>query len=206
MSGRTSRRRRSVDFDLDANLRQFDADINLRGADADLNLRGLDANGRVRLSRRSGAEAPVNLRQRRAWFSNDTDTPERFYRAMSETEYRRVTEARGLVLRKKGSRYLGVTQNRNYVESLTSRPRIAKNYPAVLEFEVQSGTAARLEALGAVHPSAIERFPNHPLFTSGTNAVQLKFERGGVLSYGLGSSQEGLTIFNDAILNITRIR
>jgi hypothetical protein len=74
--------RRSVDFDLDANLRQFDADINLRGADVDVNLRGtdidpytamfgsMDANGRVRTVRRSNAEAGISLLKRRAWYAS----------------------------------------------------------------------------------------------------------------------------------------
>jgi hypothetical protein len=87
--------RRSVDFDLDANLRQFDADINLRGMDldpslrgldADVNLRGaevdpytamrrsMDADGRVRTVRRGDAEAGASLRKIRSWYA-DYDGP-----------------------------------------------------------------------------------------------------------------------------------
>jgi hypothetical protein len=130
---------------------------------------------------------------------------EYLYRAMSEKEFARVIETGGLIRRESGSHHLGVTPDREYVESLISRKRGARDYAVIAEFEVEAGTTSRLIDLGATHESVASNFPSHPRFTSGMNAVQLKLEKGGVFSLGLGSSQEGLDIFNNAIISIRRL-
>ncbi len=150
-----------------------------------------------------------------AWKSVASETPpgaaataedagEWFYRAMSQKEFKRVTDAGGLVTRSEGNSYVGVTRSLQYALSLASRKGGSGKYPVVVGFQVQKGTARALQGLGATHPSAAGAFPGRPAFTTGSSAVQLKLEANGVLSYGLGSSSTGLTLFNNAITSFQR--
>jgi len=132
------------------------------------------------------------------------DDCERLYRAMTEDEYKSVLDNNGLAPRSRTRvSYLGVTETRAYPESLNIRH--PSEYPVIVAFDVETGTVAKLQDLGAVHISAWKTFPDKPLFEKGSNAVQIKYERDGVLGYGLGTSLEGLNIFNSAIKAIRRI-
>jgi len=130
---------------------------------------------------------------------------ESFVRAMSEAEFNSVMNNGGLLKRPSGGSELFVTQDLEYVMSLISRKGGGSRYPRVVEFRVQRGTANVLEGFGATHPSAADLFPDRPHFSTGSRAVQLKLERNGVLSYGLGYSDDGLAAFNRFIVEILEI-
>lgn len=51
--------------------------------------------------------------------------------------------------------------------------------------------------MGGTHISAQSMFPDLPSFKEGL--VEIKLEKNGVLSYGLGSSESGLDLFNNNI-------
>lgn len=127
-----------------------------------------------------------------------------FYRAMSEKECATVIAAQKLSRRERGSNNLAVTQDRAYAESLVDRRNGARKYPRVVEIETKEGTALALIAMGAAHNSAALLFPNNPAW-SDVFPVQLKLEKGGVLSYLL-YNDAGVAFFNSTIISIRTIR
>jgi len=88
------------------------------------------------------------------WVVHNVDECEFFYRAMSETEYKHVDRAGGLVKRPKGANELFITTSKDYVLSLVDRRSGQRKYPIAVEFEVEAGTLDQLIKLGATHNSA----------------------------------------------------
>lgn len=56
--------------------------------------------------------------------------------------------------------------------------------------------------MGGTHSSAQKAFPDLPSFETWSGLVEVKYERNQVESLGLGTSEEGLKIFNDNIKSI----
>ena len=127
------------------------------------------------------------------------------YRTMSEKEFAKVESTGGLSIRDKGSSELGITLESNYLEDLSTRKVIAKQYGAKVEFEVNDGTFEQLIEMGATHSSAAELYPHLPHFEKGMTVPQVKVERGGVVSILLGKSPHGVKLFNQNIVNIRRL-
>ena len=127
---------------------------------------------------------------------------EEFYRTMSEKEYAKLLENEALTKRDKGASELKVTQESGYVTNdLSQRTNQGKKYTQIVKFEVDEGTKIVLESIGAAHPSVAE----NPIYASlpavGTSEakgmVEIKYEKNQTLSYGLGSSEKGLALFNE---------
>lgn len=55
----------------------------------------------------------------------------------------------------------------NYLEDLSTRKVIGKQYGAKVEFEVDDGTFEQLIEMGATHSSAVELYPDLPRFKKG---------------------------------------
>lgn len=74
-----------------------------------------------------------------------------------------------------------------------------------MKFEVSEGTEKALKDNGATHNSTRNDYPELPHIDSpeGKGKVEIKYENGGALSYGLGKSEEGLKTFNDNIQSIS---
>ncbi|MBA3935992.1 MAG: RHS repeat-associated core domain-containing protein [Planctomycetes bacterium] len=123
---------------------------------------------------------------------------ETFRRAMGDSEVKKL-QATGGVSSQGSGNSLFITQDPAYPASLAARPSQAGKYTSLVEFTAQPGTAQRLIDAGGTHPSAASAFPANPPYAPGL--VQLKFEKGKVLSFGLGSSQMGIDIFNSSILS-----
>jgi RHS repeat-associated protein len=149
---------------------------------------------------------PLGLSATRGKSKKSGKDCEFFYRAMSEKEYERFVKNGGKLSRRdKGNSYLGISPEEQYGPSLGSRKGGKRKYPVVVRFEVEVGTMDKLIEMGATHPSASLDYPDHPPFTSGMDAPQLKQEKGGVFSIGLGSSPDAIDLFNDSIINYERI-
>ena len=129
---------------------------------------------------------------------------ESFYRAMSSKEYERLKENDyHLSKRHKGSSELKITDSEAYVVSdLSQRKGKKKEYAEILRFDVKEGTKAGLKSMGGVINGPIEDYENFPIFKNGM--VQIKQERGGVISFGLGTSPKGLSFFNEQIKSVFR--
>ncbi|MEY8746875.1 RHS repeat-associated core domain-containing protein [Bacillales bacterium AN1005] len=128
---------------------------------------------------------------------------ELFYRTMSEKEYTRLVDNLGrLSKREKGSSELKITDDINYIlNDISRRKKLNKDYTRFVEFEVESGTKGMLLKIGGTHISASDDYPNLPPFKPNSGLIEVKKERAGVLSFGLGTSSEGLELFNSKILN-----
>ena len=92
----------------------------------------------------------------------------------------------------------------NYLEDLSTRKVIAKQYETKVEFEVNDGTFEQLIEMGATHSSAAKLYPHLPRFEKGMTVPQVKVERGGVVSILLGKSPDGVKLFNQNIINIQK--
>lgn len=137
----------------------------------------------------------------------DEDT-EKFYRTMSEKEYQKLVMNKGkLTKREKGSSELKVTMDPYYVlGDLSQRRKQKKKYTRTVEFEVKAGTSVKLLAMGGTHESARDEFPMLPPFRPGSGQVEIKYEKNKVLSFGLGSSEPGLMLFNESIVSWREIK
>jgi hypothetical protein len=138
-------------------------------------------------------------------FSVWAHNAERFYRAMSEKEFDKVTASGKLSRRVKGSSELGLTQDQAYAESLVSRRGGERKYPRVVEFEMKDGTAAQLASVAGTHsPMPETLLTDRPAWASGM-PIRAKFERSGVISY-TATTEEGLQMMNDNILSVKVVR
>ena len=125
---------------------------------------------------------------------------------MSEKEYAKLLENEALTKRDKGAGELKVTQSEEYTNAdLSERTNQGKKYTEVVQFEVTEGTADSLKNMGATHSSTSSDFPDLPAIDSseGKGKVEIKYEKNETLSYGLGSSKEGLDLFNANIQTIS---
>ncbi len=127
-------------------------------------------------------------------------TSEFVYRIVSTKEFAAIRANGGLIIRPLGSSELGITLNPEYAAGLTARN--ASKYAVNVQFEVTPGTFDELISRGAVHPSAVSRFPDLPVFKRGMTVPQIKIERGGVVSILLGNSPESVKYFNARIIVI----
>ncbi|WP_044640091.1 polymorphic toxin-type HINT domain-containing protein [Risungbinella massiliensis] len=131
---------------------------------------------------------------------------ETFYRAMSEKEYKKLVKNQGrLTKREDGASMLKITKDVDYVmNDLSIRKKQGKKYERVIEFTVAEGTYEKLKRLGRAHNSVYDQFPN--MARSGDDLVEFQVERGGSISYGLGSSVRGLMLFNLSIRGVKVLR
>jgi Pretoxin HINT domain len=67
------------------------------------------------------------------------------YRTMSEKEYAKVVKNGGLSIREKGSSELGITREANYLNDLSNRKFIGKQYGVNVKFETNDGTFLHLK-------------------------------------------------------------
>ncbi len=128
---------------------------------------------------------------------------EYFYRTMSDKEYAKLEKNNILTKREKGASELKVTTESDYVlNDLSKRVNQGSKDSKSVKFELESGTRDGLIELGGTHISAAEDFPNLPRFKPGSGLVEVKYERNEMLSLGLGTSQQGLELFNNNIKSI----
>jgi RHS repeat-associated protein len=126
-----------------------------------------------------------------------------FYRTISDKEYAKLEKNNMLTKRETGASELKVTTESDYVlNDLSKRANQGKKYNQSVMFELEPGTRDGLVELGGTHVSAENRFPNLPPFKPGTGQVEVKLERNGVESFGLGTSEDGLNLFNNNIKSI----
>ncbi|WP_309304419.1 RHS repeat-associated core domain-containing protein [Brevibacillus laterosporus] len=132
---------------------------------------------------------------------NHDQQTEKFYRGMSEKEFKKLEKNEILTKRPEGKSELKITDDPHYGSGDLSKRKSQKsrNYTRFVEFEVKPGTKEELIKLGGTHGSARVQFPNLPEHREGL--VEVKFEKRGVLSLGLGPSKEGLDLFNKNILS-----
>ena len=126
---------------------------------------------------------------------------------MSKKEFERFEANNGrLTTRPKGSSELYVTQDEKFVEELSKRVTQKKrSYEVNVEIEVVEGTMEAIKKNAATHPSAATAYPELPKQTKGSGKAEIKMEKGGVESVGLGKSTEALEQFNDSIVNYKAI-
>lgn len=84
---------------------------------------------------------------------------------------------------------------------MTQRKKRPKLYDEVLKFEVQPRTYDGLVSRGGRFNLTEGKFTERPGYIAGM--VQLKGEKGGVVSFGLGTSNDGLKYFNGHIMSVS---
>lgn len=72
-----------------------------------------------------------------------------------------------------------------------------------MKFEVSEGTEKAFKDNGATHNFTRSDYPKLPYIDSPKGKVEIKYENEEALSFGLGSSEEGLKTFNDNIQSIS---
>ncbi|MCY9522758.1 hypothetical protein M5X15_28430, partial [Paenibacillus apiarius] len=125
---------------------------------------------------------------------------EKFYRVMSKKEFIKLEKNDGILTKRvEGKSELKITDDPHYGSGDLSKRKSQKsrNYTRFVEFEVEPGTKDTLiNQFGGTHEST----RNHPDYSHlpahKDGLVEVKFERGDVLSLGLGSSEKGLEFFN----------
>ncbi|MEW4372890.1 RHS repeat-associated core domain-containing protein, partial [Paenibacillus kandeliae] len=144
----------------------------------------------------------------------DSSQTEKFYRTMSEKEFKKLEKNNILTKRTSGQSELKITDDPNYSKSDLSKRKSqnSRKYTHVVEFDVTTGTKDKLLSIGGVQEpnrrqaqKTLESYADYK-----TGMVEIKLEKSNntnepVISLGLGFSKQGLEIFNENIIRWRQI-